>query len=298
MNLRCIFNADDFALNEACSHAIINAVEHGRLQATSVLAGGEDHRNYNRLKNAGNILINAHLNLLEGKALTPGGEEFGITTQDGYFHLTLGQLIIKLSMASNHGRLKKWVFEEFCKQIEFVYDHFPNHEIRLDGHLHIHILPALRNVVDKVIQKYTVKYVRIPAELRYVQRVGIISEFKGNLRRSLLAYWGRGLKKLLEKRKIKTSDFFLGAQASCKFTLNDLNQGLKTIAHRAKQDDVVIEIMTHPVSNEPNNSSFYKDSSYSAAHLTIQRCNELKMLLSDDICSVLDKNNAMFSNSL
>ncbi|AQT42606.1 YdjC-like protein [Bartonella apihabitans] len=60
-------NADDFALNASCSNGIITAVKEGRLQATSVLAGGEDQVSYNALNEAGDVFINAHLNLLEGK---------------------------------------------------------------------------------------------------------------------------------------------------------------------------------------------------------------------------------------
>ncbi len=294
MSLQCLFTADDFALNHSCSEAIIEAIARGRLQATSVLAGGEDQSNFKRLSDAKPIFINVHLNLLEGKALTNGGAAFGITTKDNFFCLTLGELIKKLMFSLKRDGLKQWILAEFCQQIEFVYRHFPQYEIRLDGHLHIHILPPLRDVMENIFKKYPIKYVRIPSEPKYVRNIGGGEKIKGNLRRLLLKFWAQGLRQLIDRNHISTSDYFLGAQASCQLTLDDLDIGLEAITQLNKTSNPTIEVMTHPVTDVVNDKLFYKDSRYSAAHVTAQRKNELNLLLSDDIVRILHKNNAIF----
>lgn len=294
MSLQCLFTADDFALNRSCSEAIIEAIAQSRLQATSVLAGGEDQSNFKRLSDAKPIFINVHLNLLEGKALTNGGAAFGITTKDNFFCLTLGELIKKLMFSPKRDGLKQWILAEFCQQIEFVYRHFPQYDMRLDGHLHIHILPPLRDVMANIFRKYPIKYVRIPSELNYIRNIGPFEKIKGNLRRFLLRFWAQGLRQLIDRNHISTSDYFLGAQASCQLTRDDLDVGLRAITQLNKTSNPTIEVMTHPVTDDVDDKLFYKDSRYSAAHVTAQRKNELNLLLSDDIVSILHKNNAIF----
>lgn len=294
MTLFCLFNADDFALNRESSSAIISLVKSGRLQATSVLAGGEDQSNYESLKAFGHCFINAHLNLLEGKALTDGGDRFGITTSDGFFCLSLGQLILKLYFTTSKTELTEWIFNEFCQQIEFIYSRFEDHEMRLDGHLHIHTLPPLKNVMARLLQKYPISYVRTPSELKYAQQTGIVEKIKGNLRRQLLGHWSRGLNNLVYQYHVNTADFFLGVEASCKLTLYDIERGLELISRNLGERDATVEIMTHPVSEGMSKSDFYKDSKYCSAHSTVERKNELDLLMSDELLDVMKKNDAVF----
>lgn len=294
MTLFCLFNADDFALNHEASSAITDLVECGRLQAISVLAGGEDQLSYEALKGSGHFFVNAHLNLLEGKALTDGGDQFGITTSEGFFCLTLGQLILKLYLSTSKTALMDWIFNEFCQQIEFIYSHFEDHEMRLDGHLHIHTLPPLKKVINRLLNKYPIRYIRVPSELKYVQKTGLAEKFKGNLRRQLLANWSRGLTDLVKQYQVHTANYFLGAEASCKLTLYDIDKGLEEISRNLQGQNATVEIMTHPVSEGTPNREFYKDSKYRSAHSTLERKNEMQLLMSDELLDIMKKHNAVF----
>lgn len=294
MTLFCLFNADDFALNREASSAITMLVENRRLQATSILAGGEDQLSYDALKRAGHIFINVHLNLLEGKALTDGGDRFGITTNEGFFCLTLGQLILKLYLSIDKTALMDWIFNEFCHQIEFVYSRFEDYEIRLDGHLHIHTLPPLKKVIERLLKKYLVRYIRVPFELKYVQKTDLVGKIKGKLRRQLLASWSRGLNDLVRHYHVNTANFFLGIEASCKLTLYDLDKGLEKISSNLRGQNVTVEIMTHPVNEGTPHWEFYKDSKYSSAHSTLERKNEMRLLMSDELFDVMKKHDAVF----
>ncbi|CAM1648025.1 Carbohydrate deacetylase YdjC-like [Bartonella choladocola] len=294
MTLFCLFNADDFALDLACSNAVIKGVERGRLQATSVLSGGEDQASFEQLDKTGCKFINVHLNLLEGKALTKGGSEFGLTGNDDFFHLSLGELITKLYLSPQKKRLREWIFKEFCQQIEFVYDHFPERQMRLDGHLHIHILPPLRTVIEKLLIKYPIRYIRTPSERGYSRQAPFISNMKGCLRRQLLGFWAKDIGKLARRYQVATSDFFLGTAASCNLTLDDIDRGLSVISRAAGNCDAQIEIMVHPLGNDISDSHFYKDSRYGFAHATPERRNELTLLLSDDLINIMKKYNAVF----
>ncbi|CAM1648839.1 ChbG/HpnK family deacetylase [Bartonella apis] len=294
MTLFCLFNADDFAVDRGCSSAIVTALEKGRLQGTSVLAGGEDQSSYEALDKTGCKFINTHLNLLEGRSLSEGGSAFGLTSEDGFFCLSLGQLIKKLYFSSKKKLLQEWIFKEFCQQIEFVHNCFSDRQIRLDGHLHIHILPPLRPVIEELLKKYKVSYIRIPLELGYKRRANIVDHIKGNLRRQLLAFWAKGTRVLASRYQVPTSDFFIGATASCNLALDDIDKGLGLISSKTSNRDVIVEIMTHPVNNEVSESDFYKDSRYRLVHMTTERQKELELLLSDDLLEIMRKYNAVF----
>lgn len=294
MTLYCLMNADDFALNTSCSEAIITSVKKGRLQATSVLAGGEDQASYDALNKAGNVYINAHLNLLEGKALTEGGSEFGLTTDDNFFCLSLGGLLRKLWFSPKTKLLQEWIFNEFCCQIESVYKHFDNKQIRIDGHLHIHTLPPLKGVIEKLLTKYPIRYIRTPYEIGYRYSPFSVENLKGNLRRQLLGWWAKATKTLARQYHLGTADFFLGATASCQLTLDDVDRSLAMISRQAGGKDATIEIMIHPVVKGFSEGSFYKDSLYRSAHMTQERQEELDLLLSDELIQIMKNHNAVF----
>lgn len=297
MTLYCLMNADDFALNKSCSNAIITSVKEGRLQATSVLAGGEDQASYDTLNEAGDVFINAHLNLLEGKALTEGGSEFGLTTDDNFFCLSLRGLLRKLWFSPKTKLLQEWIFKEFCCQIDSVYKHFDNKQIRIDGHLHIHTLPPLKGVIEKLLNKYSVCYIRTPYEIGYRYSPFSIENMKGNLRRQLLGLWAKNTKTLVRRHHLETADFFLGATASCRLTLDDIDRSLAMISRQAGGKDATIEIMIHPVVSDFSEGSFYKDSLYRSAHITPEREEELDLLLSDELIHILKTHNAVFMDT-
>jgi len=294
MTLFCLFNADDFAVDRGCSSAIITALGKGRLQGTSILAGGEDQSSYETLAKTGCKFINVHLNLLEGRSFVEGGSEFGLTSEDGFFCLSLGQLIKTLYFSSKKKLLREWIFKEFCQQIEFVHSRFSDRQIRFDGHLHIHILPPLRPVIEELFKKYPVSYIRNPLELGYKRRANIIDNIKGNLRRQLLGFWAKDIRTLAHRYQVPTSDFFVGATASCNLALDDIEKGLELISSKTAGRDATVEIMTHPVNNEVSETDFYKDSQYRLAHMTTERQQELELLLSDDLLKIMRKYDAVF----
>ncbi|WP_295732485.1 ChbG/HpnK family deacetylase [uncultured Bartonella sp.] len=289
-----MFNADDFAVDRGCSSAIITALGKGRLQGTSILAGGEDQSSYETLAKTGCKFINVHLNLLEGRSFVEGGSEFGLTSEDGFFCLSLGQLIKTLYFSSKKKLLREWIFKEFCQQIEFVHSRFSDRQIRFDGHLHIHILPPLRPVIEELFKKYPVSYIRNPLELGYKRRANIIDNIKGNLRRQLLGFWAKDIRMLAHRYQVLTSDFFVGATASCNLALDDIEKGLELISSKTAGRDATVEIMTHPVNNEVSETDFYKDSQYRLAHMTTERHQELELLLSDDLLKIMRKYDAVF----
>ncbi|EJF95048.1 ChbG/HpnK family deacetylase [Bartonella tamiae] len=293
MTLHCLFHADDFALNTLCSNGIISGLSAKRLHSTSILIGGADQSNFDKLKAAEPLFIHVHLNLLEGKALTDGGADIGLTTQDGFFCLTMFQLISKLRTDFRKKHIKKWIENEFFCQIETVYKHFPSYKIRLDGHLHIHILPELRSIMINIAQKLPIDYIRIPHEYSYCNSANITNTLKGNFRRKVLSFWAKGLYRRLHSYDVKTSDYFLGSTASCHLTLKDIDRGLEKIRKKAAGRNVVVEIMTHPIGIGENNPDFYKDSHYHFAHNTKARHHELDMLLSDELISILKKNDGV-----
>jgi hypothetical protein len=103
-------------------------------------------------------------------------------------------------------------------------------------------MPAFLPIMEKIINKYQVSYVRTPIENNYKFNAPILKKLKGLFRRYLLRKWGRGLKILLRKHGVKTADYFIGSALSCNMTYEYLNYVYKQIEGK----EGLVEVMLHP----------------------------------------------------
>ena len=161
------FHADDFGLFEHQSQRILECYRNGVLNGISVMPNSEYLLQSKKLLEPyiDDLAVTVHLNLVEGHCLSDPSDIELIVNQDGVFNNSF----VKLLLASFSPRRKKYL-EQICselkEQIVRVYTLFDQKPLRLDSHVHYHMVPvvfdALMQVIDE--ENLPVKYVRIPRE--------------------------------------------------------------------------------------------------------------------------------------
>jgi chitin disaccharide deacetylase len=158
---RLIVNADDFGMTEGVNRGILESHRHGIVTSTTLLATGAAFesavaagREHPRLG------IGVHLNLSEGRPVSPPAEIPSLVDPQGRLHLTPG----KLCFAIITGRVRMAEIEtELRAQITKAMNAgiIPTH---VDGHMHVHVLPGVSKAVVKVAQEFHIPAVRCPVE--------------------------------------------------------------------------------------------------------------------------------------
>ena len=202
------FHADDYGLFPEQSKRILHCMEHGALNGVSIMpnspylqecmqmlaeasapqrtsasskdsgfSGGTDVPESDTIRSAAGlsrphppIFLTIHLNLVEGKALSPRHKVSSLTDPDGIFHPSFGKLLLVSCVPVLRGRFLRQIRTEFRYQIRRCKPYFDDpafcQKIRLDSHVHFHMIPV---VFDAMIQAAKLEdlhpsYIRIPKE--------------------------------------------------------------------------------------------------------------------------------------
>ena len=116
------------------------------------------------------VSLTIHLNLVEGKALSPLHKVASLTNKDGVFRPSFGKLLLVSCAPVLRGRFLRQIRTEFRYQIRRCKPYFDDpafcQQIRLDSHVHFHMIPV---VFDAMIQAAKLEdlhpsYIRIPKE--------------------------------------------------------------------------------------------------------------------------------------
>ena len=172
-----VIHADDFGETIAITNGIRRGIEAGVLTSTSVMANmpATTYALAGIPVLAGRASFGVHLNLCEGRPLTPGGS---LVDEGGVFYpkrvLIRRALSGKLSLAD--------LEREISAQIAFVRDAgVPISHV--DGHKHLHQLPIVSTAVANVLVRYGIGRVRL-TRVRKLARLGKV----GTLLRELAAW--------------------------------------------------------------------------------------------------------------
>lgn len=108
-----------------------------------------------------NIPIGLHANLSEGSPVCEVlRKSSSLLNQDGFFR---GKMGIRKALADGLLVMSE-VKQELGAQVDLfrqLTGHLPDH---MDGHQHIHVLPEIRHVFASVLEKYGIRYTRVPIE--------------------------------------------------------------------------------------------------------------------------------------
>ena len=158
---KLIVNADDFGLTKRVTEAIVDAHRHGIVTSTTLMANGVAFETAMALsRQMPRLGIGAHLNLSEGKPVSPAHRIPSLLNARGRLYLTPGRLW--KAIATRRVNLAD-VETELRAQIAKIHGAgiLPTH---FDGHKHVHILPGVSDIVVRLAQEFFVPSVRCPLE--------------------------------------------------------------------------------------------------------------------------------------
>jgi hopanoid biosynthesis associated protein HpnK len=154
-------NADDFGLTESVNRGITVAHRDGILTSTSLLANGSAFAEAVSLSEGfPQLSVGVHLNLSEGKPVSPAARIQSLVNAQGQLHFNP----VQLWMGIRRGQISVEQIQSECRaQIQRVFDSgiTPTH---LDGHLHAHVLPQLSTVVIGLAEEFRIRSIRCPVE--------------------------------------------------------------------------------------------------------------------------------------
>lgn len=161
------FHADDFGLFERQSQRILACCQNGVLNGISIMPNSDCLPRCMRLLEpfVDNMAITVHLNLVEGRCLSIPSDIALIVNQEGVFNISF----VKLLLASFSPSRKKYlnqICNEFKEQIRRVYSLCEQKPLRLDSHVHYHMVPVVFDAMIQAIEeeRFPVSYIRIPKE--------------------------------------------------------------------------------------------------------------------------------------
>ena len=142
MTRRLLVTADDVGLDRGMTEGAIRAHREGIVTACSVVANGREFEDaVARLRDTPSLEVGVHLALVEERALTTG-----TLMPRNYVRFVLGR--------------RGDVEPELRAQIEKVLGSGLR-VTHLNGHQHLHVLPRVRRVVERLAREYGIGYVRV-----------------------------------------------------------------------------------------------------------------------------------------
>ena len=251
-SMRFIVHADDCGLTRQISQDIFACLAHGPLNSVSVIMGGSHTtQSLNQLAAMPNVRVCLHLNILEGRCTAPVSQVRPLVDADGNFQYGLGQMLYNL--ATGAGTRKKALLSAIRNEFEAQIDAFASGfsplrqrgGLHLDGHLHVHTIPALHGIMRDLMREHPPAYVRLPREPAHLPPLPLTQMFVGCLRRALLAHWSKGFAVLLDQADIAHNRFLCGLVSGGSLTAARAEASLAAI-QRQKERAPLVEIMSHP----------------------------------------------------
>ena len=235
MKLKKIFNADDFGISKGVNEAIVEAYNHGILNSASLMVNQKYAAEAVDLAgNMPDLELGLHLNLTNEYPAAPKEKIPLLVGKDGKLKNGFVKLLI-LSLLHPF---------DFAKQIEIEiraqvqkYLAFGLELNHIDGHRHVHLIPAVFKVVQKIAKENNVQRIRLMNE-------NLFNTIRQNKDKSYL--FDGGLIKYFLLRVLsfvsgyKTDVYFYTILYTCKITKERFNNIKIPSGYNA------VEIMIHP----------------------------------------------------
>lgn len=145
-------HADDYGMTPISCQRIRNCMEHGCLNSLSVMPNGCLSEK-SELKKRIAVPCSIHINLVEGKALTPANQLHLLVRSDGYMKNSFLELLF-LSLSSKRKQLERELYQEIKAQIFEAVKFLPSDEtIYLDSHQHTHMIPLIFKTILQIVEE-------------------------------------------------------------------------------------------------------------------------------------------------
>lgn len=162
---RIYWHADDYGMTPSSDCRILECRSHGCLNSVSIVPNGDLSGAVERLKDSG-LFLAVHLNLVEGKALSPAEDIPLLAAPDGSFKNSFGGLL-RLSLSPQRAEFAAQLRQELRAQLlAFAAVLHSGVSLRVDSHQHVHMIPLIFHTLLAVIEEehLPVSHLRIPAE--------------------------------------------------------------------------------------------------------------------------------------
>jgi chitin disaccharide deacetylase len=214
-----IVNADDFGWSDAVTSGILEGHRRGILTSTTLmanLAGAEAALERARHEAPG-LGVGLHLNLTEGEPLSARSEVSEILDSAGRFRRSLPALAGRLAVSL---RAREAAEKELERQVLWAQEHGlrPTH---LDGHKHIHMIPALVPIVIALAQRHGIPAVRTTVEAPLSRLPDLLprawsrtARLKQWAQSALARRWGVRARRAVREAGLATTDWLFGVRAT------------------------------------------------------------------------------------
>lgn len=254
---RLIINADDLGSNPQRTHGIFQCAEFGVVTSASIWPNTSDSAVAGKHAVERGLPVGLHLNLVEEYPLSKQGDIASLLTSNGMFHE-----IKKFFALLDAGEIDPVHLErEVRAQIEWCLDTGIN-PTHVSGNYDAHVHPKVANILIPLMNRYGIRFVRIPCEEPLPPFGFEISEAQLEEIRTTNAM-ASSVRPLFEEAGIGATEHFRG------LTLLG-NASLKNLRHiLSRLPEGTTELMVHPGSQTVYGTPFDLDP---------QRQTELRML--------------------
>ena len=159
------FHADDYGMTAHGDALIRDCQTHGCLNSVSIVPNGSLEEAVAALRPSG-LKLAVHLNLVEGKALSPAAEIPLLVQPDGSFCNSFTGLL-RLSLTPRRRAFAAQLYRELERQLLAYAALFPaGTPLRIDSHQHTHMIPLVFRTLLQVLADHhlPVEHLRIPSE--------------------------------------------------------------------------------------------------------------------------------------
>jgi predicted glycoside hydrolase/deacetylase ChbG (UPF0249 family) len=268
-------HADDMGLCPASDLIFKKILTKGRCRSVSLLPNMPGFDGVVAfLKRRPDIRVSAHVNLVEGMAVSPPTAIPAIVNPEGRFRrnfITLWAVCRLFPQA-----VIPQVEREMGAQIGKIRDALGwDRPLSLDGHMHIHMLPPIFRLLPRLSERYNISSIRVAYEPMTL-RSALTNVHAGVLKNVLLNVLSRQPAKIPRR-----SDCVIGILHSGKMNQSTIEADLKKIPSTLDS----VEVILHPASvNQQDHhvSHNHFERFYSHPHRQIEAGILLKGIASDD----------------
>ncbi len=232
-NLRII--ADDLGLANCVNEGIVHALKEKWITGASLMANGEAFSDaVRRISEIGDDGIGVHLVLVEEKPLAPVQEIASLVEGDTL--LKDHRVFFKKYLA---GKIRiEEIEKEFRLQIKKITDQGIRPKF-INSHQHLHLLPAISNVIISLALEFKIPYIRIVWEPFSVGN----KLFFRQIQLLVLKILSWDMKRKIVRSGLVCNDFFVGFTHAGHLRLEDVE---KAIVLSAAHPQKTVELGCHP----------------------------------------------------
>ncbi len=226
-----IINADDAGLSDDINKAVRRGMQQDVITSASIIACADTFKQASEMFHVmGKTSVGVHLTITGSFFPCSSCGKASFLLEDGRFEKDYQALLLKYLKGSIDMTEVK---HEFSSQIEKVKSEglVISH---LDSHEHVHIFPAILDVVMELAAEHNIRYIRIPDEPAGVLFKDI--RLKDMVRYSGLKAFVRGAKQKIREKGLICNDFFWGHYHSGRlnssilsFMIDNMKEGINEL---------------------------------------------------------------------